>query len=295
MKDIRLSVGALKIIQKKNFEKRKDYLSTAKIYPHLSFYDILKTVWTSLDTLLAKITEEFLNDLPDYVKTFKTNLQSYITDSFEDVATDQLLSGFPTLMDQQDIAKLSKAAVLSIMKYRESSVALQEKGLTIAQCFAGELIGYESLRSLLTIMSREKALEYAKKFVSEFCVQRRGPPKEAGGMEVFIQNWVDLWKDNWEGYLDFTAYILNEKQGGAKITNCATKEIAKSLDVEDKEFFYLVLCYRDFPEMNTWYKNIRFTRTKTLFQGDAYCDFCWHDIRYAPDTPHPDEKFWERL
>jgi len=60
----------------------------------------------------------------------------------------------------------------------------------------------------------------------------------------------------------------------------------------DPELAYLACCYSDKSGFEAENPNFAYTRTKTLIQGDPYCDGCWHDKRHVEKIEHPEEEFY---
>lgn len=59
------------------------------------------------------------------------------------------------------------------------------------------------------------------------------------------------------------------------VTRCPVAELARRLSAEN--WFYHLLCLTDEPAVTGFNRNIRFTRTRTLMQGDSCCDHCYTD------------------
>lgn len=261
----------------------------------ISYFDILKDEWHFLNEIINRVNIDFKSKFPIYLESIKKSLKQYIDREYESVDTDTLLSTNKMLKDHLEIARVSKDAILSLAECQETSEEKfsEAKDLHIIPFLRSLAFGrYESVKALTAILPRNEALHYAKKIVDQIISTdvsaKIGDPIVMEDIEKYLVGWTE----DYDGEI-FTAYILNEKQAGAKMYKCWASEVLK--DVEDKEFLYIVTCNTDIPFFPAKYQNLRLTRTKTLLEGDPYCDFCFHDTRYAPDTPHPDEKFWEGL
>ena len=68
-------------------------------------------------------------------------------------------------------------------------------------------------------------------------------------------------------------YSYEKKDDGSyqfKVTNCPIANIAKESGIE--EWIFLYLCMSDYPITEGYNPNIGFKRSKTIMQGDDYCD-----------------------
>jgi len=63
----------------------------------------------------------------------------------------------------------------------------------------------------------------------------------------------------------------NEKKASLNITRCRYAEMYQSHGLA--EFGYLLSCGRDFDLIEGFNPKIKLTRTRTIMQGDAFCDF----------------------
>ena len=58
-----------------------------------------------------------------------------------------------------------------------------------------------------------------------------------------------------------------------KATECLWAKVYREKDAGDLGF--ATVCYADALWAKSAHPNIKFTRTKTLMQGDSHCDHCW--------------------
>jgi predicted ArsR family transcriptional regulator len=85
-----------------------------------------------------------------------------------------------------------------------------------------------------------------------------------------IQGLIDfLWKPLLQEGFEFT-YEQNEHGYQMHVTKCSIADIAKSLNLEKWGFIFY--CMGDAAICEGYNPEIRFTRTKTLMEGDKYCD-----------------------
>jgi predicted ArsR family transcriptional regulator len=85
-----------------------------------------------------------------------------------------------------------------------------------------------------------------------------------------IQGLIDfLWKPLPQEGFEFT-YEQNEQGYQMHVTKCPIADIAQSLNLEKWGFIFY--CMGDAAICEGYNPEIRFTRTKTLMEGDDYCD-----------------------
>jgi hypothetical protein len=67
-----------------------------------------------------------------------------------------------------------------------------------------------------------------------------------------------------------------EKEGNStkfRVTKCPMYDLAREVGAE--KWFYHLLCLTDEPMVEGFNSGIKFSRTRTLMQGDAGCDHCY--------------------
>lgn len=74
-------------------------------------------------------------------------------------------------------------------------------------------------------------------------------------------------------------FTVEEEEGQVKycITKCPKYEMARELGVE--KLFYLLNCATDYYSAKGFNPDIRFTRTKTLMEGDGCCNHTYEMIK----------------
>ncbi len=73
--------------------------------------------------------------------------------------------------------------------------------------------------------------------------------------------------------LDYKIILDNKNKIKVKVTYCAWVDAFKKLNATD--LGYLLVCEQDFKACEIFNSKIKLQRTKTLMQGDKYCDHCW--------------------
>lgn len=106
-----------------------------------------------------------------------------------------------------------------------------------------------------------------------------------------IKNWEEVGSktnntfDNflkilWEPLIKMGFRYTYEKKGDSTIfnvTKCPIADVAKELKAE-KWLFHLT-CLTDEPTITGFNKFIKFSRSKTLMQGDDICDHCYKEVQ----------------
>ena len=95
------------------------------------------------------------------------------------------------------------------------------------------------------------------------------------GKKNDIQGLIDfLWESLRQEGFEFT-YDRNEHGCQFKVTRCPIAEIAKALKMEKWGFIFY--CMADEAICEGYNPQIRFERTKTLMDGDEYCNHSYYD------------------
>ena len=148
---------------------------------------------------------------------------------------------------------------------------------------------YQMAFALTTVLPRTTALQFYKDFIDyyvqenkdSFAYEVKNPEEEFEQMKKYPQATHDI-----------VLFLLEKGMIVNKITRCMWHELLSQFN--DAEIAYAVACHIDFSKTICTNENIMLTRTKTLMQGDEYCDFCWHDKRFDDELKHPDSEFWEK-
>jgi predicted ArsR family transcriptional regulator len=90
-----------------------------------------------------------------------------------------------------------------------------------------------------------------------------------------LNNFINiLWKPLKDIGFVFT-YETKENVTQINVTKCPMFDLANQLDAN--KWFYHLICLTDEPSIIGFNKRIEFKRTKTLMQGNSYCDHCYID------------------
>ena len=148
---------------------------------------------------------------------------------------------------------------------------------------------YYLVYSLIEILTREPVLELAKEF-TDLCY------------EIYqddIKKWdtVGELADSLFANGCFKTHnlisLVEDDKYYLKVNRCMWGEVYSELP--DLELASLLECYGDFSKMQYINPNFVLSRTKTLVEGDDYCDFVHYDKRKVKNFKHPDEAFWENF
>lgn len=150
---------------------------------------------------------------------------------------------------------------------------------------------YNLATSLIEILPRDRAIEYYKGIISQRIRDQRDINKFIESLDQFYEQSTQFY-ETYQGH-NGTSFRINEGKMGIKYVKCRWHEIMKELI--DPDFCYAVACYGDFEAVKNENPAFVLTRTRTLMQGDDYCDFCLHDTRIVKEVEHPAEEFWNSI
>lgn len=157
----------------------------------------------------------------------------------------------------------------------------QEKmELTYEQYFKDIYGGLVHLaRELERVLGREKAFGIIEKARERYAVEsvkkemaEREPVKNFEDFKAFMKE-----DDNspfWSHVLTFTYTEETSKKIVYHITECLWAKIFKELNATD--LGYIMICHPDFAMAQAYHPKIKMRRTKTLMQGDSYCDHTYY-------------------
>jgi len=239
--------------------------------------------------------ELYLKDLRDKQPDSFTMIIDYLIGEYgskEDFGIS-IDTEYEILNQYPELIKGSINAVLSLVKYNKYNQPsiddeIEIDALDLIRTF--NQFEYTFMTSLLKIMSRKEAIEYIKILADEVAHSRRNPENYVSDFEELL----DRYKQNLERWLaqDIVAEIVNDGTLIYKVNKCVWAEVLKDFDLE---LSYAMMCYQDFENTKNQNPNFKLTRTKTIMQGNEYCDFCYHDTRKVKDITHPSDKDFQDL
>lgn len=128
-------------------------------------------------------------------------------------------------------------------------------------------------------LGAEKAHEIIKDaFYNEMYRSVKEEMKELGPVECF-KDFVRIEKDDntGSGVMDTVnlAYVKEtDTELGLRVTWCLEAEVFKEMGASD--IGYLVVCNPDHAYAKACSPRVKLRRTKTLMQGDQYCNHTWY-------------------
>lgn len=152
------------------------------------------------------------------------------------------------------------------------------------------LFHYYLAISLTSIMTKNKAIKEFQKFIDYKTQLSRDPNEYFDDIEEINKD--ETFQKYYQSH-NIVQFSLEKGKIGTKVTKCKWYDVMKELN--DPEFSYAVCCHFDFEVTKNMNPNFELTRTKTLMQGNEYCDFCYHDTRIVKEVIHPSEEFWDKL
>ena len=110
-----------------------------------------------------------------------------------------------------------------------------------------------------------------KRWMEELSKNRSGGPSQVFKHSAFSVTSAD------ENLLEYEVLEDSEERFAVKITKCS---YAKFYTEEgESEIGYAMHCALDYGEAEAFSSDISLKRTKTLMQGDGYCDHCYELLR----------------
>ncbi|MFX0051539.1 MAG: L-2-amino-thiazoline-4-carboxylic acid hydrolase, partial [Candidatus Hermodarchaeota archaeon] len=248
----------------------------------------LKLNISKFELFLKKVTQRFPKKIDKYLR----NLDNELARAIKIQSDIEIEGDYPILSTYPGLLQKCKNVLLSYMNYENyQSQPLEEKitikfsdfirsdGLAVGGFFSYTVVG-----SLKSIMSREEALTFWKKFSDEWISTSKTPEMEVETLNEHFQKANQRLKEiKTHNYFEIK---ISDGKAGEKVTECLWPEVMKEL--KDKEICDAISCYYDFQQAKNFNSNFVLTRTKTLMRGDSYCDFMYHDLRLVDQVKHPD-------
>lgn len=133
------------------------------------------------------------------------------------------------------------------------------------------LIAAPLLKAFIGEFGREPALKVTEKVIQSLARQAGELLKVVSGgsgME-HLQKALPMFSQG--GALEFELLEATPAKAAINVTRCKYAEMYREHGLE--EFGFLLSCGRDFALMQGFNPKIRFTRTQTIMEGAAFCDF----------------------
>lgn len=134
------------------------------------------------------------------------------------------------------------------------------------------LIAAPLLKAFTEEFGQEKTLEVAGKVISRLAQEGGQKLVElVGGNQLSDMNKVTTLFGK-SGALEIESVSNEEQKMEFNIVRCKYAEMYKDLGLEN--YGFLLSCHRDSALFKGFNPNFKFSRTKTIMEGDDCCDFC---------------------
>lgn len=133
--------------------------------------------------------------------------------------------------------------------------------IDLANAF-GEKIETKEIYDLIGKLSEEKSIENVRQVIE------KNPIRNFNDFKILFKSQMKS-----ELFINSTTYKIVEETDNKlkfKITECLWAKGFK--DLNEPELGYCASCHADFVIAKTYHPKIKLTRTKTLMQGDDYCN-----------------------
>jgi len=133
------------------------------------------------------------------------------------------------------------------------------------------LIAAPLIKAFIEQYGREPVLKVTEKVIKSLARQAGEILKVVSGGNTMehLQKALPMFSQG--GALEFEVLEATPTKSSVNVTRCKYAEMYREHGLE--EFGYLLSCGRDFALMQGFNPKIRFTRTQTIMQGAAFCDF----------------------
>lgn len=126
-------------------------------------------------------------------------------------------------------------------------------------------IGKKESYEIVEKLSEEKSIESVQKIIADNPINNFREYKE-----LFLKQ---MNSDFMKNTTTFTITEETDNKLELKITECLWAKAHK--DMNETKLGYCVYCKPDYAMARTYHPRIKLTRTKTLMQGDDYCNHCF--------------------
>lgn len=256
--------------------------------------DLLERRISSIDYLLRFLKDKEEKILNKYVSNLSEKFQSLVAEEFiqinemnikEILEETEILKEFPEFI--KDYFKLC----LQLLEVKESidldkSIKLPERNFLRAYLIPR----YYFLSVLTETIEREKAIEYYKEQMNQYCEENSSKFTQVANLEDLREMYI---KQSEEGGI---IRIIGEIEDGKLIVrkdSCTWYYAVK--DLPDRELIYYAICYGDIPVTSAMNKNFALTRNYTIAEGFQYCDEVNHDTTISKKVEHPSKEFFDKM
>jgi len=284
------------LIMKMKFE----YKENAKI--KIKLRNNIENLLNGLDDFLKEIGAKYQDNFTEYCNSL---LKRYTKIGSANDASNSSIRYIDEILEQYDkktdsilsknhkLLKSSVHAILSLANFDEykeqhENEEIEMKTTDIIRVM--NVFDYYQLACLLTIMSKDDAIELITSFIENILENRRNPDNYLKNLDGLIERFTpgyEMWQSQTSQFKK-----LGDGKLILKVSRCAWADVMKDLD---SELSYSFICKSDFKNATTMNPDFILTRTKTLMQGDSYCDFCYHDSRIDKELEHPSKQEFDDI
>jgi hypothetical protein len=279
--------------------KRFSYEPNAIV--ELDIKPILTNITIGLDEFIAYVEKIHPIDFNKYLSTLRLEYMKLVREekssSYGD-RVDKIVSEYENKEISFKIAdfgflKLSILAFLSLVrfeKYLDQFDDNQAKWDATDLIRAMNVFDYYQISSLISIMSKEEAIEFVNNFIESKLEERRNPENYDLSVGALIERFIPSY-ERWRSQ-NVAIKVDDNKKLIMRVSQCKWAEVMEGLD---RDLAHAMICNSDFKNATIFNEEFILTRTQTLMQGADYCDFCFHDKRYDKDLSHPSKQEFEDL
>jgi hypothetical protein len=135
------------------------------------------------------------------------------------------------------------------------------------------------IRELERVLGRKKAFEIVGKASEKFAVKSvKREIAEKGPIKNFEEFREGMKKDEGSPFWTHTLTVKYLEETPKKFATCVTECLwAKTFkELNATDIGYVLSCRPDFAMARAQHPKLRLRRTKTLMQGDSYCNHTWY-------------------
>lgn len=119
-------------------------------------------------------------------------------------------------------------------------------------------------------------LDVHKRWMEQLSKHKSGRPSEIFKHSAFSVTSAE------ENLLEYEVLEDSDERFAVRITKCKYADFY--IEKGEPEIGYAMHCVLDFGEAGAYSSEVILKRTKTLMQGDSYCDHCYEKMRYKCES-----------
>lgn len=258
----------------------------------------LSKILKSLDTFLIYLQKHKPKIYDKYLMTLQSKLRSLLVKSEISLQKLSIPIVQKSLRAHIELHTLYLTYAVQLMDLQQDLPSTNNSDSNIDILWinydkSGVYPSYYRALVLCEILGREKAINFLKRYIDWLIPMQIKPDLKAKDLDPFWEKWEQNPKAKNARPSHFIEFRLHKGKWGGKVFRCLIHDVMKPLN--DPELAFILACYGDKAQIEAMNPNFVFTRTKTLMQGDSFCDGCIHDKRHAERIEHPNEDFYKNL